>query len=198
MDYSQYFVVPIAHERAVQELFEERRLIHDGKFWIVISDDQKALKKLPVALDFHNDEWSAWGFTVYRAGVQVAHGLFGENAESGVSLEDNTLDGDLDAAATLLGVVPKKLRAVVEEDEPSVEKFMKAVGFGRYSITPYELDREPRGEKQEMFDPKPAPKTKTKMKTKAKAKPKAKAKAKPRAKAKGKPRAKAKAKPRSR
>jgi hypothetical protein len=94
-------------------------------------------------------------------GKQVAQGIFGENAESGISLEDNCLEGDLDKAAALLGCDAKKLRAAVEADEPDVEKFIKVVGFGRYSITPYELDRETRSEKQALFDP-PAKKPKPK------------------------------------
>ncbi len=86
--------------------------------------------------------------------------MFGENDESGVSLEDNCLEGDLDRAAKLLGVDGKKLRVVVEAAKPDVEKFMKVVGFGRYSITPYEFDREFRSEKQRLFNPKPTPKAK--------------------------------------
>src|SRR5688500_5130975 len=89
MDYSMYYVVPTAHRASVTKLFEEHRVIDDGKFLIVISDDEKALMKLDVVLDFHNDEWSAWGFTLLAKGKQIAHGLFGENAESGVSYEDN-------------------------------------------------------------------------------------------------------------
>ena len=153
MDYSQYYVVPIAHKAAVATLFEAHRLIAEKKFVIVITDDDKKAKKLDVALAFNNDEWSAWGFTLFAKGKQIATGLFGENAESGVSLEDNCLEGDLDAAAKLLGADAKKLRAVVEAEEPDVEKFMKVVGFGRYSITPYELDSETPKEKKALFDP---------------------------------------------
>jgi len=47
MDYSEYYVVPIAHRRAVAKLFEKHRLIH------------ALFKKLDVALAFNNDEWSA-------------------------------------------------------------------------------------------------------------------------------------------
>jgi hypothetical protein len=169
MDYSQYFVVPKAAAANVAKLFEERRIIDDGKFLIVISDDHKAADKLDVVLDFHNDEWAAWGFLLLAKGKQVAQGIFGENAESGISLEDNCLEGDLDKAAALLGCNAKKLRTVLEGDEPDVEKFIKVVGFGRYSITPYELDRATRSEKQELFDPpkakKPAAKKTVKKKT---------------------------------
>jgi len=153
MDYSEYYVVPIAHRKAVAKLFEKHRLIDEKKFVIVISDKHKLFTKLDVALAFNNDEWSAWGFTLYRKGKPVANGVFGENAESGVSLEDNCLEGDLDAAAKLLGVDAKKFRKVVEAKEPDVEKFVKVVGFGRYSITPYELDSAQPKEKKALFDP---------------------------------------------
>ncbi len=99
-----------------------------------------------MVLEFRNDEWSAWSFMVCAKGKEIAQGIFGEKAESGISLEDNCLEGDLDAAASLLGCDVKKLKSVVNADDPDVEKFIKAVGFGRYSITPYELDRETRGE----------------------------------------------------
>jgi len=153
VDYSQYYVVPVAHRKAAAKLFEEHRLIDEKKFVIVITDDDKKAAKLDVAMAFNNDEWSAWGFTLYAKGKRIATGLFGENAESGVSLEDNCLEGDLDAAAKLLNVDAKKLRKVVEADDPDVEKFMKVVGFGRYSITPYELDSETPKEKKALFDP---------------------------------------------
>jgi hypothetical protein len=181
MDYSQYYVVPVAHRAAVKKLFEPHRLIDEKKFVIVISDDDKRAKKLAVALAFNNDEWSAWGFTLFAQGKEIATGLFGENEESGVSLEDNCLEGDLDKAAKLLGVDPKKFRKVVEAADPDVEKFMKVVGFGRYSITPYELDSETPKEKKALFDPehfyidedgvakkRPAPKQKAKAKPKKK------------------------------
>lgn len=184
MDYSQYYVVPVAHLAAVKKLFEAHRLIPEKKFVIVISDDDKKAKKLDVALAFNNDEWSAWGFTLYAKGKQIATGLFGENSESGVSLEDNCLEGDLDAAAKLLGVDAKKFRKVVEAEDPDVEKFVKVVGFGRYSITPYEFDSETPKEKKALFDPEhfyvdedgvakkrePKPKKKTKAKAKKKKK----------------------------
>jgi hypothetical protein len=153
VDYSEYYVVPIAHRAAVAKLFESHRLIEEDKFVIVISDDKKRAAKLDVALAFNNDEWSAWGFTLFVKGKPIASGLFGENEESGVSLEDNCLEGDLDKAAKLLGVDPKKLRKVVEAADPDVEKFLKVVGFGRYSITPYELDSEQPKEKKALFDP---------------------------------------------
>lgn len=153
MDYSEYYVVPIAHRKTVAKLFEKHRLIDEKKFVIVISDKHALFKKLDVALAFNNDEWSAWGFTLYAKGKEIATGLFGENEESGVSLEDNCLEGDLDAAATLLGVDSKKFRKVVEASDPDVEKFMKVVGFDRYSITPYELDSETPKEKKALFDP---------------------------------------------
>jgi hypothetical protein len=153
MDYSEYYVVPIAHRNAVAKIFEKHRLIDEDKFVIVISDKHKLFTKLPVALAFNNDEWSAWGFTLYVKGKPVAKGLFGENDESGVSLEDNCLEGDLDQAAKLLGVDPKKFRKTVEAAEPDVEKFLKVVGFGRYSVTPYELDHSPPKEKLALFDP---------------------------------------------
>jgi hypothetical protein len=153
MDYSQYYVVPAAERAAVAKLFEPHRIIDDGKFLIVVSDDHKLAGKLNVALDFHNDEWSAWGFTLYAKGKQIAHGLFGENDESGVSLEDNCLEGDLDVAAKLLGADAAKLRKMIEVAVPDVEKFIKAVGFGRYSITPFELDSDHPTEKKALFDP---------------------------------------------
>ena len=153
MDYSQYYVVPVAHRAAVAKLFEKHRIIEEKKFLIVISDDDKRAAKIDVALAFNNDEWSAWGFTLYKKGKTVANGLFGENCESGVSLEDNCLEGDLDEAAKLLGVDVKKLRKVLEDEDPDVEKFMKVVGFGRYSITPYELDSETPKMKKALFDP---------------------------------------------
>ncbi len=153
MDYSEYYVVPKAGRAAVKKLFESHRIIDDGKFLVVISDDEKRAAKLDVALQFHNDEWSAWGFTLYAKGKTIANGLFGENEESGVSLDDNCLDGDLDLAAKLLGVDAKKLRKVVEASDPDVEKFIKVVGFGRYSITPYELDSDQPKEKKALFDP---------------------------------------------
>ena len=179
MDYSEYYVVPVAQRAAVAKLFEKHRIIEEDKFVIVISDDAKRAAKLDVALAFNNDEWSAWGFTLYRKGKPVANGVFGENAESGVSLEDNCLEGDLDEAAKLLDVDAKKLRKVVEAAEPDVEKFVKVVGFGRYSITPYELDSEHPKEKKAVFDPehfmmedgvakKREPKKPTKKKPKAK------------------------------
>jgi hypothetical protein len=153
MDYSEYFVVPAADRRAVGKLFEPHRIIDDGKFVIVVSNDGKLAGKLNIALEFHNDEWSAWGFTLYAAGKRVAHGLFGENDESGVSLEDNCLEGDIDRAAKLLAVDKTKLRKVLEAGDPDVEKFMKVVGFGRYSITPYELDSASPTQKKALFDP---------------------------------------------
>ena len=183
MDYSQYYVVPVAHRAAVAKLFEKHRIIEEKKFLIVISDDDKKAAKLDVALAFNNDEWSAWGFTLFVKGKTIANGLFGENEESGVSLDDNCLEGDLDEAARLLKVDAKKLRNVVEAEGPDVEKFMEVVGFGRYSITPYELDSETPKEKKALFDPehfmmedgvakkRPQPK-KSKKKKPAKAKPK--------------------------
>ena len=183
MDYSQYYVVPVAHRAAVAKLFERHRLIDEKKFVIVVSNDDKKLAKLDVALAFNNDEWSAWGFTLYVKGKPIANGVFGENGESGVSREDNCLEGDLETAAKLLGADAKKLRKVVEAAEPDVEKFMKVVGFGRYSITPYELDSDVPKEKKALFDPehfyidetgvakKREPKKKKKSKTKSKKKP---------------------------
>jgi hypothetical protein len=154
MDFSEYYVVPIKHRAAVAKLFERHRLIPDGKkFIIVISNDHKKAKKLDVALAFNNDEWSAWGFELFAKGKTVAKGLFGENCETGVSLDDNCLEGDLDAAAKLLGADAKKFRKVVEAAEPDVEKFLKVVGFGRYSITPLELDSETPKLKKALFDP---------------------------------------------
>ncbi len=153
MDYSEYYVVPVAQRARVEKLFESHRIIDDGKFLIVITDDRKRTAKLDVALAFNNDEWSAWGFTLYAKGEPIANGLFGENAESGMSLEDNCLEGDLDRTAKLLSVDVKKLRKVVEASEPDVERFMKVVGFGRYSITPYELDSKQPKEKKALFDP---------------------------------------------
>ncbi len=154
MDFSQYYVVPIAHRAAVAKLFEAHRIIEEDKFVIVIiSDDDKRVAKLDVALAFNNDEWSAWGFTLFVKGKPVANGLFGENDETGVSIEDNCLEGDLDEAAKLLGVDAKKLRKVVESEDADVEKFMKVVGFGRYSITAYELDSAQPKEKKTLFDP---------------------------------------------
>ena len=61
---------------------------------------------------------------LYAKGKTIANGLFGENEESGVSLDDNCLEGDLDAAAKLLGADAKKLRKVVEASDPDVEKFI--------------------------------------------------------------------------
>jgi hypothetical protein len=153
MDYSEYFVVPKAERRAVEKLFERHRIIDDGKFVIVVSNDGKLARKLDVVLEFNNDEWSAWGFTLYAEGKAVATGLFGENEESGVSLEDHCLEGDLAKAAKLLAVDATMLRKVLEASEPDVEKFMKVVGFGRYSITPYELDSARPTEKKALFGP---------------------------------------------
>jgi hypothetical protein len=183
MDFSQYYVVPIAHRAAVAKLFEAHRIIEEDKFVIVISDDEKRAAKLDVALSFNNDEWAAWGFTVYAKGKVVANGIFGENDETGISIDDNCLEGDLDEAARLLGVDAKKLRKVVESEDADVEKFIKVVGFGRYSITPYELDSAQPKEKKALFDPEHfvmedgvAKKREPKPKTKPKTKPKKKAK----------------------
>ena len=84
MDYSQYYVVPVAQRAAVKKLFEPHRIIDEKKFVIVVTDDDKRAKKLDVALAFNNDEWPAWGFTLYAKGKEVATDLFGENSESGV------------------------------------------------------------------------------------------------------------------
>jgi len=163
MDFSHYLVVPIAHRTQVKKLFDARRVTDEKKFSIVFSDDPKLIKQLDLALEFTNDEWSAWSFTLYAKGKQLAYGVFGENEETGISLEDNCLEGDLDEAARLLGASPKKLRKVLEEDEGSdVEAFVKAVGFGRYSMTAHEVDS--------MLKKEDAKKTKTK--TKAAKKPK--------------------------
>ncbi len=70
-----------------------------------------------------------------------------------MSLEGNCLEGDLAKAAKLLAADAGKLRKVFEADEPDVEKFMKVVGFDRYSITPYELDSATPKLKKALFDP---------------------------------------------
>jgi hypothetical protein len=170
MDFSQYYVVPVAQLAAVTKLFEPHRIIEEEKFVIVISDDDKRLAKLDVALAFNNDEWAAWGFTLFVKGKPVANGLFGENDETGVSAEDNCLEGDLDEAAKLLDVDPTKLRKVVEAEEPDVEEFMKVVGFERYSITPFELDSAVPKPKKALFDPETKPKKTAKKKPKTKTK----------------------------
>lgn len=148
MNYSDYYVVPAAERAALGKLFEPHTLIDDGKYVIVVSGDEKSAKKLGVAMHFHNDEWSAWGFTLYVKGKAILDGLFGENEESGVSPEDNFLDGDLNQAATVFGVDAAKLRKVVEADEPDVEKFIALVGFGLYPVTPQDLPSAPPKDEQ--------------------------------------------------
>jgi hypothetical protein len=64
MDYSESSVVPAGERAAVETLFEPRQIIDDGKFLVVVSDDDKRAKRLGVALAFNNDEWSAWGLCV--------------------------------------------------------------------------------------------------------------------------------------
>jgi len=56
VDYSQYYVVPIAQRAAVAKLFEKHRIIEEKKFVIVISDDDKRASKLDLALAFNNDD----------------------------------------------------------------------------------------------------------------------------------------------
>ena len=140
MDFSHYLVVPIAHRSQVKKVFDPRRVTDEKKFSIVFSDDRKLIKQLEVALEFVNDEWSAWSFTLYAKGKEVAHGVFGENDETSITLDDNCLEGDLDLAAKLLGVTPKRFRAVLEDEAQDVEAFVKVVGFGRYSMTAHEVD----------------------------------------------------------
>jgi hypothetical protein len=158
MDYSQYFVVPARDKARVIKLFDPMCIIDDGKFIIAVSEDQKLAKKLDLVLDFNNDEWSAWGFALFRKGKVVAEGLFGENLESGVSFEDNCLEGDLDKMAELLEVSAAKLKRIVESEDPDVDAFIKLVGFGRYSITPYDIER---AKKQHAKEKKAAKKKKT-------------------------------------
>ena len=44
MDYSEYYVVPVAHRAAARKLFERHRLIEEKKFVIVISNDGEIRK----------------------------------------------------------------------------------------------------------------------------------------------------------
>src|SRR5664279_5678984 len=41
---------------------------------IVVSEDLNRARKLDVVHEFNNDEWSAWGFTLYEKGKEVAQG----------------------------------------------------------------------------------------------------------------------------
>lgn len=187
MDFSDYYLVPVAHRATVAKLFDAKRVAEHDAFVAVITDDDKRIAKVPVAMHFHNDEWSAWGFTVLENGKAIAHGLFGENAETGVSLDDNVLEGDLDLAARLLGVERTRFHEAVETED--VETFVNLLDVPLMSITPSllarELGAEAKTKAKAKAKPKPEPKAKTK--TKAKAKAKAKPKPKPKAKAAKRP-----------
>jgi hypothetical protein len=163
MEFAQYVVIP-AKDRAIAAKLVEKERIFSGpkeRFALVLTDKPKVIAKLPLALSFNNDEWAAWGFELTKLGKTVAAGLFGENAETGVDLEDNFLEGDIGALAAAFGVNRKKLDKLLAPDFPDVEKFANLLGFGVLPITPFDVD-------QILAERKTKTKTTTKPKTKTK------------------------------
>jgi hypothetical protein len=142
MEFGQYVVIPAKDLPLVAKLVEPKRIVADAKqpFALVLTDKEKIIAKLPLALQFNNDEWSAWGFTLTKLGKHVVSGVFGENAETGVDLEDNGIEGDVGAIATMFGVDKKKLDKLLAGEFPDVEKFAKLLGFAVLPITPYDID----------------------------------------------------------
>ncbi|CAN5275611.1 hypothetical protein BH09MYX1_BH09MYX1_02640 [soil metagenome] len=198
MDFAQYIVIPAKDRALAASLVEPMRMFGGakGRFAMVLTEDDEIIAKLPLALEFHNDEYSAWGFTLTRSGTTIVHALFGENEESGASLDDNTLEGDLDALAAMFGVDRKKLDEVLEGQLPDVEKFADFLGFGLYPMTPYDVDRVLEDRKKQAAkkttaapknSAKPAPKNSAKSAPKKSAKPAPKNSAKPAPKKSAKP-----------
>ena len=171
MNYARYVVVLAEHRALAEKLVGVARLFDDeeGRFTMLLTDDAKLIAKLPRALAFHNDEYAAWGFTLTERGKTIAHALFGENSESGVSLEDNALEGDLDAIAMMFGVDPKRLKKRLAGENPDVEKFADFLGFGLYPVTPYDV-KDARAPKKEPPKKKPAKKKATTRKRTGKSK----------------------------
>jgi hypothetical protein len=105
--------------------------------WIPVPLDSAKIPKLvDVALHFRDDEGGAYELEVYAKGKRIAYGLWGENEETGVSLEDNECTGDWNKVATLLDVDAKKLKKLLESDFPDMAKVAKLVGFPIIPITP--------------------------------------------------------------
>jgi hypothetical protein len=140
MEFGQYVIIPLKDLAVAKKLVERERILPDKKFVIILTDEDKIIKKLPLALQFNNDEWSAWGFTLTKLGKHVASGVFGENEETGVDLESNSLDGDIGALAKMFGADKKKLDKILAGDFPDIEKFAKLLGFPILPITPYDIE----------------------------------------------------------
>jgi hypothetical protein len=109
--------------------------------WIPVPVDNAKIPKLvDVALHLRDDEGSAWELEVYAKGKRIAYCLYGQNAETGVSLEDNECTGDWDKVAKLLGVDAKKLKAILKPKFPDLDKVAKLVGFPVIPITSTDME----------------------------------------------------------
>ena len=142
MEYSKYFLIRPAEIDKIRTLDASRSLFEADDGWAyVVSEDEAVPKAVDIAVDFHNDEWACWGFSIFSGGKVIFTGLFGENGESGISFDDNELIGELSVAAVALGVDETSLREVTngwENQLPDIQAFADLLGFGVYQVSPYD------------------------------------------------------------
>lgn len=158
MEYSAYYVIPTKEVDKLSSLppismqvddeaLENIQLVElgpDKKWFIWVpeeEEDETIPQKVDVALYFENHEWASWQFRLYYQGKDIASGCFGENDESGVSLEDNYFNGDLKHVAEILQVDETNLKKILTAKEPNVEHFAELIGFEIIPVTPNDLQQ---------------------------------------------------------
>jgi hypothetical protein len=147
VEYTDYFVAKesgAALRSKLKKLFK-RGMIMDtdtaASFtpFVVLGKTDKLPTKLPWLVRVFDAEGSAWGFTLWIDGKQIAKATYGDNAEWGISKKDNKLVGDASVAAKAFGTTTAKLEKTL--NAKGVEKFCKLVGFQhQYMLYPHERE----------------------------------------------------------
>jgi len=147
VEYTDYFVAKESGEKLrpkLKKLFKRGMIMDtdaDSGFtpFVVIGKTDKLSTKLPWLIRVFDAEGSAWGFTLWIDGKQVAKATYGENSEWGISKKDNKFTGDVAAAAKALGATAAKLEKTL--NAKGVDKFCKLVGFQhQYMLYPHERE----------------------------------------------------------
>ena len=147
MEYTDYFVAKESGTALRPKLKKsfKRGMIMDTDAsagftpFVVLGKTDKLPTKLPWLIRVFDAEGSAWGFTLWIDGKEIAKATYCDNAEWGISKKDNKFVGDTAAAAKALGTTAAKLEKTL--NAKGVEKFCQLVGFQhQYMLYPHERE----------------------------------------------------------
>jgi hypothetical protein len=148
MEYTDYYVVkgtPANVRKQLAKVSKKGWIVDGAKTFVpfvVAGKTDKLPKTFDWLLRVFDAEDSAWGFTLWIGGKQIADATYGENDEWGISEDDNGFEGDEAATAKLLGTTPAKLTRCL--NERGAAKFCRLVGFEhQYLLYPHEKEMKP-------------------------------------------------------